>query len=566
MLNSIFKYYLKERKLLTYFLVSSFFVTVLDLYGPIVVQNLIDNSIPKKNINEFFMFSAFLLTLYIIRLFLSIYSSSRGQLMGNRIKFFMREDLFKKILNQPDTYFMKNQSGDIISRVTNDLENVSALLYRGLEDFLFSILSIAGAMALMATFNLKLTLITMIPLPIAIYFTIIQNKKLKYGYIEVRERFSKLTSGIHDSLKTIFFIKDNVLEKDTLEKFSSKNKELLSVEKNNIFNTSALMSGINFYNQLTQLIVIFIGGYMHIKGEISFGIIVSFILLTNRFRVYLLRLMGLVDVFQRGATGISRFLEIMNIPNIKDGNTIIEKNIDSIKVDGLNFAFDKQEVIKNLSITIEKGEKVAFVGESGVGKTTIFSLLKRTFLPEENTIFINDLCIHEVDRESLLNRIAIVDQRDSLMNETILENIKVVKRDATKKEIEEALELAELKEFVESLEKKENTKLGQGGIELSSGQKQRLSMARLFLKDPEIIFLDEGTSALDNILEKKIMDNILHKFEDKIIISIAHRLNTLKKFNKIVVLGKDGIKEIGDFQSLIDKKGVFFNMYKAGNL
>ncbi|MGL5190401.1 MAG: ABC transporter ATP-binding protein, partial [Cetobacterium sp.] len=388
MLNSIFKYYLKERKLLTYFLVSSFFVTVLDLYGPIVVQNLIDNSIPEKNLNEFFMFSAFLLTLYIIRLFLSIYSSSRGQLMGNRIKFFMREDLFKKILNQPDTYFMKNQSGDIISRVTNDLENVSALLYRGLEDFLFSILSIAGAMALMATFNLKLTLITMIPLPIAIYFTIIQNKKLKYGYIEVRERFSKLTSRIHDSLKTIFFIKDNVLEKDTLEKFSSKNKELLSVEKNNIFNTSALMSGINFYNQLTQLIVIFIGGYMHIKGEISFGVIVSFILLTNRFRVYLLRLMGLVDVFQRGATGISRFLEVMNIPNIKDGNTIIEKNIDSIKVDGLNFAFDKQEVIKNLSITIEKGEKVAFVGESGVGKTTIFSLLKRTFLPEENTIFI----------------------------------------------------------------------------------------------------------------------------------------------------------------------------------
>lgn len=566
MLNSVLKYYLKERKLLTYFLVSSFFVTVLDLYGPIVVQNLIDNSIPKKNLNEFFMFSAFLLILYIIRLFLSIYSSSRGQLMGNRIKFFMREDLFKKILNQPDTYFMKSQSGDIISRVTNDLENVSALLYRGLEDFLFSILSIVGAMALMATFNLKLTLITMIPLPIAIYFTIIQNKRLKYGYMEVREKFSKLTSGVHDSLKTIFFIKDNVLEKDTLEKFSNKNIELLNVEKKNIFNTSALMSGINFYNQLTQLIVIFIGGYMHIKGEISFGVIVSFILLTNRFRVYLLRLMGLVDVFQRGAAGVSRFLEVMNIPNVKDGNTVIEKSIDSIKVDGLSFAFDRQEVIKNLSITIEKGEKVAFVGESGVGKTTIFSLLKRTFLPEENTIFINDLCIHEVERESLLNKIAIVDQKDSLMNETILENVKVVKKDATKKEIEEALELAQLKEFVESLEKKENTKLGQGGIELSSGQKQRLSMARLFLKDPEIIFLDEGTSALDNVLEKKIMDNILQRFEDKIVISIAHRLNTLKNFNKIVVLGKDGVKEIGDFQSLIDKKGVFFNMYKAGNL
>lgn len=566
MLNSVLKYYLKERKLLTYFIVSSFFVTIVDLYGPIVVQNLIDKSIPNKNIKEFFIFSAFLLLLYIVRLFLSIYSSSRGQLMGNRIKFLMREDLFKKILSQPETYFMKNQSGDIISRVTNDLENVSALLYRGLEDFLFSILSIVGAMVLMATFNLKLTVITMIPLPIAIYFTIVQNKKLKYGYTLVRERFSKLTSDIHDTLKTIYFIKDNTLEKNSLEKFSKKNIELLDVEKKNIFNTSSLMSGINFYNQLTQLIVIFIGGYMHIKGEISFGVIVSFILLTNRFRIYLLRLMGLIDVFQRGATGVGRFLEIMNIPNPRNGEIAIKRDIKNIDIKNLNFSFDKQEVIKNLSLTIEKGEKVAFVGESGVGKTTIFSLLKRTFLPEKNTIFINELCIHDLDRESLLEKIGVVDQRDSLMNETIVENIRVVKKDATKKELEEALELAELKDFVESLEKKENTKLGQGGVDLSSGQKQRLSMARLFLKNPEIVFLDEGTSALDNILEKKIMDNILKKFEDRIVISIAHRLNTLKNFNKIVVLGKDGIKEIGDFQSLMDKKGVFFEMYKAGNL
>lgn len=566
MLNSVLKYYLKERKLLTYFIVSSFFVTIVDLYGPIVVQNLIDKSIPNKNIKEFFIFSAFLLLLYIVRLFLSIYSSSRGQLMGNRIKFLMREDLFKKILSQPETYFMKNQSGDIISRVTNDLENVSALLYRGLEDFLFSILSIVGAMVLMATFNLKLTVITMIPLPIAIYFTIVQNKKLKYGYTLVRERFSKLTSDIHDTLKTIYFIKDNTLEKNSLEKFSKKNIELLDVEKKNIFNTSSLMSGINFYNQLTQLIVIFIGGYMHIKGEISFGVIVSFILLTNRFRIYLLRLMGLIDVFQRGATGVGRFLEIMNIPNPRNGEIAIERDIKNIEIKNLNFSFNKQEVIKNLSLTIEKGEKVAFVGESGVGKTTIFSLLKRTFLPEKNTIFINELCIHDLDRESLLEKIGVVDQRDSLMNETIVENIRVVKKDATKKELEEALELAELKDFVESLEKKENTKLGQGGVDLSSGQKQRLSMARLFLKNPEIVFLDEGTSALDNILEKKIMDNILKKFEDRIVISIAHRLNTLKNFNKIVVLGKDGIKEIGDFQSLMDKKGVFFEMYKAGNL
>ena len=566
MLNSVLRYYLKEKKLLTYFLVSSFFVTGLDLYGPIVVQNLIDRSIPNKNVKEFFMFSAALLGIYVIRLVLSVYSSSRGQLMGNRIKFLMREDLFKKILSQPDTYFMKNQSGDIISRVTSDLENVSALLYRGLEDFLFSILSIIGAVVLMANFNLKLTLLTMIPLPLAVYFTIYQNKKLKVGYGLVRERFSGLTSKIHDSLKTVFFIKDNVLEDDVLEKFSERNKELLDVEKTNIFNTSALMSGVNFYNQLTQLIVIFIGGYMHINDEISLGVIVGFILLTNRFRIYLLRLMGLIDVFQRGATGIGRFLDIMNIPDEKNGDIQMTDEIKKIEVKGLSFSFGNQDVIKDLSLVIEKGEKVAFVGESGVGKTTIFSLLKRTFLPEENRILINNHCITDLERESLLNKIAVVDQRDSLMNETILDNIKVVKKDATDEEIMKALELAQLKEFVEALEHKENTKLGQGGVNLSSGQKQRLAMARLFLKNPEIIMLDEGTSALDNILEKKIMNNILEKFNDKIIISIAHRLNTIKEFDKIVVLGKEGIKEMGDYKTLMEKQGEFFRMYKAGNL
>ncbi|MGL4969442.1 MAG: ABC transporter ATP-binding protein, partial [Fusobacteriaceae bacterium] len=362
---------MKEKKLLSYFLVSSFIVTALDLYGPVLVQELIDISIPEKNINSFIKYSIFLLFIYMVRYGLSLYSSSRGQLMGNRIKFHMREDLFRKILFRPIGFFKEKQSGDLITRVTSDLESVSSLLHRGLEDLLFSILAIAGSLLLMLNFNWKLAIFTMLPLPFAIWFTLYQNKKLKKGYLEIRKNLSQVTSSVHDILRTIFFLKDNLLEKDSLLKFSHKNRELLQVESENIFTVSNLMSGINFYNQITQLIVIFFGGYFHIKGELSLGVIVSFILLTNRFRIYLMRLMGLIDTYQRGTTGIGRFMEIINLPEVLPQTVPLTDRIDSIHLNNLTFSYEDNTILKNLNIQIKKGEKIAFVGESGIGKSTI---------------------------------------------------------------------------------------------------------------------------------------------------------------------------------------------------
>lgn len=561
MLNKILYYYKKEKKLLAYFLVSSFIVTALDLYSPIVVQELVDKTIPNKDMGLFFKFSILLLGIYIVRLIVSLYSSSRGQLMGNRIKFLMRNDLIEKILNQSSKFFYERQSGDIISRVTNDLENTSALLYRGLEDFLFSILSIVGAFTLMMKFNVKLTILTMIPLPFAVYFTIYQNRKLKNGYVEVRNNMSKLTSEVHDTLKTIFFIKDNVLESKKVCTFELKNKELLEVETKNIFNISALMSGINFYNQITQLIVIFVGGYFHIKGEISFGIILSFILLTNRFRIYLLRLMGLIDTFQRGATGIKRFLEIMDIQDEDIGKIHIKNRIEKIEFDSVGFSYNGNRILKGLSLKVKRGEKIAFVGESGVGKTTLISLLKRSFIQESGSIKINDNRIEFMKKDSYLNRVGVVDQNEHIMNMSLLENITVVKKDYSEDELKRAIKLSGLEEVVENLSDKLDTHLGEKGIALSSGQKQRVALARLFLKDPDVIILDEATSALDNILESKIITNINEEFKDRIVISVAHRLNTLKNYDRIFVLGKNGIKEQGSFLELLNYRGEFYKMY-----
>ena len=549
---SIIDYYKKEKKLLFYFLISSFIVAALDLYGPIIVQRLIDISIPNKNINYFIYYSSILLVIYIVRFILSLYSGFKGQLMGNKIKFLMREDLYNKILSQHDEFFREHQSGDIISRVINDLENVSSLLYRGLEDFIFSILSILGATILMLNFNVKLTVITMLPLPVAIVFTIYQNKKLKMGYGEIRSEISRLTSVVFENLKTIFFIKNNLLEEEVLKEFKENNEKLLRKERKNIFNTSSLMSGINFYNQLTQLIVIFMGGYLHIKGEISLGIIISFILLTNRFRIYLLKLMGLIDTYQRGMTGIERFQEIMSLKESFREEEELDKEIESIEIKNLNFSYDNKKILKNISIQINRGDKVAFVGTSGVGKTTIFSLLKKSIFPEEEMIYINNRCINKLERKSILKRIGILDQNENMLDRSILNNIKIVKKNASSNEIEKVVESACISDLSHRLEEK---------INLSSGQKQRVAIARLFLKKPDVLLLDEGTSALDNRLEKNIMENILKEFKDKIVISIAHRLQSIKDFNKIIVLGKEGIVETGSFEELIEKKGEFYRMY-----
>ncbi len=561
MVNKILFYYKKERKLLTYFLVSSFVITGLDLYGPVLVQKLIDNIIPQKDLETFFTYSVILLVIYLGRFIISLFSSSRGQLMGNKIKARMRDDLFEKIMNQPTIFFMERQSGDIISRVTNDLESTATLLYRGLEDFLFSILSIFGALILMIRFNEKLTFYTMIPLPFAICFTIYQNKKLKTGYISIRKEMSSMTSRVHNSLRTIFFIKDNNLEEKKLEKFKTINYNLLKVEKMNIYNISALMSGINFYNQLTQLIVIFVGGYLHIKGELSLGIIITFILLTNRFRVYLLRLMGLIDVFQKGVSGIERFNEIMQLSPEKKSEKKLEKEIEKISFKKISFSYKGDNLFENLSLNIHKGEKIAFVGESGVGKTTLLSILKRNLNPTEGEVLINDNSLHNIKKEDYRERIGVVDQNEHILNDTLIENIKIINKNASKKKIEEALDLACLTDLVDRLEDKENTLLGEGGLILSSGEKQRMALARLFLKDPQVIFLDEATSSLDNILECKIIKNINEKFKDRIIISVAHRLNTLKDYDKIFVLGKNSILESGSYKELIFNQGIFYKMY-----
>ncbi len=560
--NIIIKYYKQEKKLLAAFVVFNLVVTVLDLTTPLVVKNIIDKSIPSKNINELLVLTFFALSLYGIRTFFAVITFSRGQLMGNKIKYHMRNDLFSHFLKQSHEFFNKKDVGELISRITGDLENSSALLYRGLQDLLASGGSLIGGFILMFLYSPLLACITFIPLPFGLIFVYKKNKKMKSGYREIRKKNSSLTVVINEMLRVILFLKDNLLENTAYKKFVKANDELLNSEKRNFLNVGIFMAGVTFYVHFTQLILIGAGGILFIKGKISIGIIVSFLLLVDRFKVSLIKLAGLTDTYHKGTAGINRLEEMLNADfSVPEGDTEIKECFESLKFENVSFNYAENiPVLKNISFEIKKGEKTAIVGRSGVGKTTLMNLIKRNYLADRGKISLNGIDYRDTNHENILSFMGVIEQRENILSDTIFNNISIVKENSSENEVFKSAEKAYIHDTIEEFPEKYNTVLGSRGTTLSTGQQQRISLARVFLKNPEIIILDEATSGLDNSSETIIMDNIDKYFKNKTIIAVTHRLGVTKGFDKIIVLGKEGIAEEGTYDELMEKKGEFFNI------
>lgn len=555
-------YYLKkESKLLILFLSVRLAMTAIDVYSPLLIKNLIDDALPSKNINLLLKFSIVLIILYILRLIFAVNSQANGKLMGSKIKQNMRNDLLKKLLNQPSEFFKKNQSGDLISRVINDLDSVSTLCHRGLEDFIFSVITIIASIIIMMDFDLKLSLITLFPLPLTLIFVYRENKKMKLGHRNVRKNSGLLSANLHDILRTIFFLKDNNLEDYAQKRFFEKNDTLLESEKKNMTPSSLIVSGVTFYSNITQLIIILAGGYLYIKDGVTMGIILSFLLLVDRFRLRIMRMVGLVDIYQKGISGVNRFTEIINLNDRADGDIPLTEPITSIEFKNIGFFYDEKSILQNFNLKIEKGEKIALVGESGIGKSTTAALLKRALLPTSGEILINDIPLNKITFKTYLERLGIVDQSDYIINGSLIDNITLVKENCTDEELNFAIEKSYVYEIFDKFPQKEDTIIGEGGVHVSSGQRQKIAMARLFLKSPDLILLDEATNALDIINEKSILKNIKEIYDDRIVIAITHRLSILEDFDKIYVLGDDNIIESGSFNELLELKGKFYRLY-----
>ena len=563
--NIIIKYYKKEKSLLFAFIFFNIAVTVLDLSAPLVVKNIIDKAIPDKNIQNLVLLTFFALFLYSVRTFFAVMSFSRGQLMGNRIKYHMRNDLFSHFLKQSHEFFNKKETGDLIARITSDLESSAVLLYRGLQDLLASGGSLLGGFILMFIYSPLLACITFLPLPIGLIFVYRKNKKMKKGYREIRRKNSSLTVVLHEILRVILFFKDNLLEKTAYKKFLQANDELLAAEKRNFLNVGIFMAGVTFYVHFTQLILIGAGGILFIKGKISIGIIVSFLLLVDRFKVSLIKLAGLTDTYHKGRAGIVRLEEMLESDfTLPEGNGKIDEEFKNLRFQNVSFSYEKDiPVIKNLTFEIKKGEKTAVVGRSGVGKTTLMNLIKRNYLPDTGDIFINGKNYKDINRESVLSFMGTIEQKENILGDTVKNNIKIVRENSTEEEIEEACKKACIHNTIEKLNEKYETVLGNSGTILSTGQQQRISLARVFLKNPEIIILDEATSGLDNTSESKIMQNIDTQFEGKNLIAVTHRLAVTRNFDKIIVIGKEGVIEEGTYDELVSKEGEFYNILKG---
>lgn len=486
--------------------------------------------------------------------------------MGNKIKYHMRSDLFKHLLNQPANFFEKKEKGELIARITSDLENSSSLLYKGLQDFMSAAGALIGGFLLMFYFSPFLTFVIFLPFPFGFFFVQSKNQKLKVGYKEIRKQNSNFTSTTYELLRVISFLKDNVLENYAKNKFNKSNSNLLKAERKNYLNVGIFISGVTFYVHLTQIILIGVGGYLFTKNQITLGIIISFLLLIDRFKISLIKLAGLTDSYQKGMSGINRLKDMLETNLYSEELKVknFKESFYSLEFRNVSFSYENSNnfIFKNMSFTINKGEKIAIVGESGIGKSTFLDLIKGKYNPSSGKILINQTDYKNLNKKSILKIMGILDNSENILYENIEKNISILKYKSSLKNIFDASIKACIHKTILKSPQKYKTVLGNDGINLSTGENQRISFARIFLKNPEIILLDESTSGLDSVSEKKIIENLSEQFKNKTIIFVTHRIDAIKNFDRILVLEKNGISEEGNFEDLIKKKGKFYKLYK----
>lgn len=564
MLKRFIRYYKPYKKLFILDLLAAFLVSACDLFYPMITRNIINDVIPNKQIKLLFVFAIVLTLIFLIKAGLNYFMQYWGHVVGVRMQADMRRDLFDKLQDMPNKYFDNNKTGVIMSRIINDLLDISELAHHGPEDLFISLVMLVGSFIILCTINVPLTIITFAIIPFLLFYTIHKRNKMKKAFKETRVKTGEVNATIENSISGVRVTKSFGNKAYEMEKFDKSNGIFKKAREHAYKAMAEYFSGMFFLVDMLELIVLIAAGYFTYLGKINVGDFAAYLLYIKMFLQPIRKLINFNEMFQNGMSGFERYEGIMNeenekeIPNAKDLKDVKGK----ITIKDVTFRYDnKESILENFNLDIEAGKMVALVGPSGGGKTTICNLIPRFYDYESGQIFIDDVDISTVTLKSLRENIGIVQQDVFLFTGTIKENIMYGNPNATDEEVIEAAKNACLHDFIMGLEDGYDTFIGERGVKLSGGQKQRISIARVFLKNPAILILDEATSALDNVTEYEIQKALEELSKDRTTLVVAHRLSTVKNSDEIVVLTDKGIEERGTHEELIKLGGVYSNLH-----
>ena len=567
MIHNFLHYYKPYKSILYGVVIGSLVAALLDLVFPMLVRQILNEVLPQKNTDRLLHDTGILFILYLGNYGLLYLVNYYGHLMSAKIENDMRRDLFEHLQQMSFKYFDNAKTGQLLSRLTSDIAEIGELSFRGPNDIIVCCITMIGTIGILFWMNVYLGILIAVLLIAKTLHTVYVNKKMKAAFRENRVKSGETTARAEESLGGIRLVKAFAQEEYELARFMEKSLDFLETRRRSYKILAYFSGSVNFFTNITNLLILACGGLLIAKDKLSLSDFVAFLLYVNLFMKPLLRLTVFTEMYQRGMAGFQRFYEIMEMKPeiINQKDTVVCKKIrGEIEFDNLVFGYsDQKKVIKGFNLKIAPGQTVAFVGETGAGKTTIASLLLRFYDPLSGRILVDGIDIRQYKQQELRRNIGIVQQDVFLFSDSVTHNIAYAKPEAEQSEVENAARLAAADKFIEELPNKYATEIGERGVKLSGGQKQRLAIARVFLKNPPIVILDEATSSLDNYTEKLIQESLDKLAENRTTLIIAHRMSTIKNADKIIVLNNGEVAEIGTHSTLMSGGGLYYNLYNA---
>ena len=569
MIRTFISYYKPYKGLFAADMIAALLVAGADLFYPSVARTIINDFVPDRNLRMVLLWAGLLLGIYLVKLGMQFFMQYMGHVMGTRMQADMRRDLFVHLQILPLSFFDENKTGTIMSRIINDLFEVSELAHHGPENLFLCVALFVGSFVVMIRIHVWLALIIFAYVPLAVLFSVFMRSRMNRVFKKTREQIAEVNAEVEASVSGIRVSRAYVSSDHEIERFDRENGQFVRVRSESYKAMGQFYSGMEFLSDLLYLTALIAGGVFFFTGQIEGGDLTAFLLYITMLLKPIKSLTALVEQLQDGMTGFQRFQDIMHVkPEDEPEHPVEKETIEGhIRFDHVTFRYENAErskgrnVVDDLCLDLPAGKTVALVGPSGGGKTTLCHLIPRFYEISGGSITLDGTDIRNYRRADLRRAIGIVAQDVFLFNCSIRENIAYGKPDATDAEIEEAAKKAKIDGFIHSLEKGYDTNVGERGVKLSGGQKQRIAIARVFLKNPPVLILDEATSALDNLTETQIQQSLEDLARGRTVLVVAHRLSTVRNADEIVVLTENGVEERGTHAELMAKNALYAELY-----